>query len=272
MRAFILVLSLFLTVIAEEKSVAEKNLEKYVGNWDVTVSGNFYQDGQRSGGIHIKGKLNSKFIFGRKVVMRTFSAVNKADAKETRVEIIGFTTVHHKDKDVLRILDFISDNNSFEAYYKVINENQVKTLFEKSDVVKMAGGLEFIKGGDEISASMNVNYKDGQYRSEMNWLNVKSKDKNFAVKHKPVTEKKESLKKFATKDHHWVLMGNYLMKKGKKDEKEFYEFIGTVMQHDVAKVQIFSDGSVKSFAPEKADAEQVKWKEVELVKNYDKLE
>ena len=159
---------------------------------------------------------------------------------------------------------------TFDAYFKVENENKVKGMVDKTARVKMDSALEFVKGGDEIVAYMLLKMDD--YKSEINWLDVKSKDKNFKVVHQPVKEKLEILKSFETKDHKWVLTGKYLYREGKKDGKEFTEMIGRMMQHEVAKVQFFSDGSIKSYKPEKGEGKQVKWKEVKLVENYENLE
>ena len=265
MRYLIIFAFTFAFTASAENEMELKHFAKFSGNWDITVTGKLIS-GEKIQNMHLKGKLQNRKIYKgnfyqRKIKLQGTKFDGKAD-----VEGIGFL-YFDKEKKVIVVVEFMSDETSFAGCYKVIDENRSRPLFIDAPEVKFEGGTE-IKGKEVISF-MTVSFQNNLH--EYNWINKKNNDVKFKIAHGEVKNQNESLKKYKHKDAQWILKGKYLYREGKEKELKFTEVIGKLMSDDVVKVQFFENGKVKIFTPEIDGGNNVIWKKTDLIKDFDKL-
>jgi hypothetical protein len=257
-------------VSAEDKPEHVKYQNKFIGNWDMAISGIQISGQNKPVTFELKGKVQTQKRFDG-VLKNTFiSKISKPKGAKKTIEGMGFS-FWSKEKKLMVIMDFHSDGNSFPGFFKLINESKSKPLYMKDEKQQFKGGTEVISG-DEFTSFMSINKKETQYTFEMNWLYKKSTDDDFHVAHQKIEKPKEDLVKYKHQEAKWILKGNYLYRESKNVNGRFVEVIGQVLQESVLKVQIFSGGVVKAFKPVNNGDKEIKWEVVDFFKNLDKME
>lgn len=264
----LLVLIIFCTgafLYSADKENHEKFLEKFIGKWEVDVSGTTRTGEDAFNNMFLKINSDVKPLFGKKFLVQK-SKVKGKSFDQNDYEALGLEYFFYdKKKKKMIMIQFSSDYPAYVLQLDLVDEDKLK--FEDirpQEKLTVINSFEFLKEGQERTAFFLLNNEQFNFKTEMTWLGVKVQKFKKEIKLKEIKHEEEELRKFKTPDHDWVLRGKYLYLESKKD-KNYVEIIGKMITgKDIRKYQFHEDGSVKSFSPENSNGNII-WKEVDYI-------